>query len=89
MQRLERSRAERAGASLTVIVEGESTASYRENAKLHALRGLPPPEPRVGCEVVLWDDASQASKVYRGATTYDALRLALKHRQTWGGGGMR
>jgi flagellar biosynthesis/type III secretory pathway M-ring protein FliF/YscJ len=78
---LEKSRSELRAASIAVVVERESTASYMAYAADHARHGLPKPAPRTAYEVTIWGDVSQAatgSEVARGSTLAEALAAALK-----------
>lgn len=76
----ERSREGMRAASITVVVEGESSASYAANCRDHEKHGLGKPKRRTAYEVTLWRDSGEAalgSETKRGNTLAEALGAAL------------
>lgn len=78
---LETARGELRAASINVVVESESSASYRAHAEECARLGLSAPARRTGYEVSLWRDRHEATTgtaTKRGSTLAEALAAALK-----------
>lgn len=65
-----------AGASLTVKQEGG--AFLAERTRICTANGEAPPDPYQACEVVVWANVGQPSKVHRGWDLAQALRGALR-----------
>jgi len=77
---LAKAQSEFRAASINVVVEQESSASYRASCLEYEQLGLEPPARRTAWEVSVWRDRHEAAigtATKRGATLAEALRLAL------------
>lgn len=80
-RRLEKAKRELRAASINVVVELETAASYRAARDEATALGLPPPARRTGWEVSLWANKHEAltgTATKRGETLAEALGRALR-----------